>query len=193
MSSTTPPRPRRARLNFTIFALAAIGAGWLGVLIDLGSGAELTTGVATSDSGGTAGLAVFIALPALVALVLYIASRDSAGPLGFTLRFRHPVGWFAGAAVLYPLVSAVAVGVGITTGLAVLLHSVSNAIVTPLLVNGHLTFTGHGDVLASPVPSSIVTMVLFTVVGVVLVRRRPPAQAPIAAAEPALATAPARV
>lgn len=53
----------------------------------------------------------------------------------------------------------------------VLLHSVSNAIATPLLVNGHLGFAGAGDVFFSPVPSSLLTLVLFGLVGVFLVRR----------------------
>lgn len=306
--STTHPLPRRARLNFTIFALAAVGAGWLGVALDLGNGADLVGGVATSQSGGTPGLAVFILLPALVALILYLASRDGAGPLGFTLRFPHRARWFAGAAVLYPLITVVAVGAGLAVGVAALsaqpapgrpafltaflsvlavqlvknlfeefifrgygtrtamamglpgrltphllvgavwalwhlplylmwtsaadmrlvtslpwllfapllvgglmaaslvygelrvrtgsiwpgwlLHGLSNAIATPLLVNGHLTFTGHGDVLASPVPSSIVTMALFIVVGLVLARRGRPT--PTTVAGPA-ALAPATV
>jgi membrane protease YdiL (CAAX protease family) len=304
--STISPRPTRARLNFTIFALAAVGAGWLGVLLDLGAGAELTSSVATSDSSGTLGLAVFILLPVVTALVLYFVSRDGAGPLGLTLRLRRPVRWFGAAVLLYPLATAIALGVGIATGTAdlstapaagkpaflaafvailgfqviknlfeeftfrgygtrtalamglpgrltphllvgvvwalwhlplylvwtpaadmrlvtslpwplfaplfiagltaaavvygemrartgsiwpgVVLHSVSNAIVTPLLVNEHLTFTGHGDALASPVPTSIVMIVLFTGVGLLLARRRPvhateaaPAPAPVAA------------
>ena len=54
----------------------------------------------------------------------------------------------------------------------VLLHTMCNAVATPLLANGHLTFSGHGDVLASPIPSAIVTMLLFGVIGLLLLRRR---------------------
>lgn len=54
----------------------------------------------------------------------------------------------------------------------IVLHTMSNALATPLLANGHLRFTGHSDVLFSPVPHSIGTMLLFGAAGVLLVRRR---------------------
>jgi membrane protease YdiL (CAAX protease family) len=55
----------------------------------------------------------------------------------------------------------------------VALHSMSNAIVTPLIINGHLRFDGHTDVLFSPVPASIITMLLFGLTGMLLLPRRP--------------------
>ena len=288
--TTIPPRPIRARVNFTVFSLAAIGAGWVGVAVDRASGVDLANGVALSNSSGTTGQAIFILGPALAALGLYLFSRDGAGPLGFTLRFPHRTAWFAVAAALYPLITVSAVGIGVATGLAtmyasaapgkpayltaflvilviqlvkntieefifrgygtrtamalrlrgaatphllvglvwalwhlplylvwtstsdlrlitslpwvlftplfvvgvmatslvygelrvqtgsiwpgVLLHTMCNAVATPLLANGHLTFSQHGDVVASPIPSAIVTMLLFAVVGLFLLRRR---------------------
>ncbi len=284
------PRPMRARVNFVVFSLAVLGAGWLGVAVDRASGVNLANGVALSNSSGTTGQAIFILGPALVALALYLFSRDGAGPLGFTLRFPQRTRWFVAAAVLYPIITVVAVGIGVATSLAtvsaspspgkptylnaflvifviqvvkntieefvfrgygtrtamalglrgsatphllvglvwalwhlplylvwtstsdlrlitslpwalfvplfivgvmatslvygelriqtgsiwpgVLLHTLCNAVATPLLANGHLTFTGHGDVLASPIPSAIVTMLLFAVAGVLLLGRR---------------------
>ncbi len=285
-----PPRPRRARLNFLVFALAALGAGWLGVAVDQASGVDLANGVALSNSSGTTGQAIFILGPALVALGLYFFSRDGAGGLGLTLRFPYRARWFGVAAFLYPAITVVAIGTGLATGLAalttsaspgkpsyvdaflaifaiqvvkniveefifrgygtrtamalglrgaalphllvgvvwalwhlplylmwtsdgdlrlitslpwplflpllvvgvvatslvygelriqtgsiwpgVLLHTMCNAVATPLLAHGHLTFRGHGDVLASPVPSAIVAMLLFGVAGLFLLRRR---------------------
>ena len=300
------PRPTRARVNFVVFALAALGAGWLGVAVDRASGVDLANGVALSNSGGTTGQALFILGPALVALGLYLFSRDGAGPLGLTLRFPHRIVWFGTAAVLYPAITVVAIGTGLLTGSAalsgspapgkpayltaflaifviqvvknvieefifrgygtrtamalglrgsatphllvgavwalwhlplylmwtsdadlrlitslawpvflpllvvgvvatslvygelrlqtgsiwpgVLLHTMCNAVATPLLANGHLTFSGHGDVLASPVPSAIVTMLLFGAVGLLLLRRRvrtePPSAATSSARQP---------
>ncbi len=284
------PRPIRARVNFVVFSLAALGAGWLGVAVDQASGVDLANGVALSNSSGTTGQAIFILGPALVALGLYYFSRDGAGQLGFTLRFPHRARWFGVAAVLYPAITVVAVGTGLATGLAalttsaspgrpsyvdaflaifaiqvvknvleefifrgygtrtamalglrgaamphllvgvvwalwhlplylmwtsdgdlrlitslpwllflpllvvgvvatslvygelriqtgsiwpgVLLHTMCNAVATPLIANGHLTFRGHGDVLVSPVPSAIVTMLLFGVTGLFLLRGR---------------------
>jgi membrane protease YdiL (CAAX protease family) len=288
--TTTTPRPTRARFNFAVFSLGAVGAGWLGVALDQASGVDLANGVALSNSSGTTGQAVFILGPALLALGLYRFSRDGAGPLGFTLQFPHRARWFGIAAVLYPAITVVVVGTGLATGMAalsasaspgkpaylnaflmifaiqvvkniveefifrgygtrtamalglrgaalphllvgvvwalwhlplylmwtsdrdlrlitslpwplflpllvvgvvatslvygelriqtgsiwpgVLLHTMCNAVATPLLAHGHLTFRGHGDVLASPVPSAIATMLLFGVTGLFLLRRR---------------------
>ncbi|MFC7479944.1 type II CAAX prenyl endopeptidase Rce1 family protein [Luedemannella flava] len=111
---------RRTRINFAIFAAAAVGAGWLGVALDRANGVSLDGSVALSESSGTTGQAIFILGPAIVALVLYFASRDGAGPLGFTLRFPHRTRWFAGAAVLYPAMTVLAVGAGLLAGQAAL-------------------------------------------------------------------------
>lgn len=280
----------RARINFVIFAVAVIATGWLGVALDRASGVDLANGVAMSNTEGTLGQLLFIAGPAVVALALYLFSRDGAGPLGFTLRIRRGTRWFAGAALLYPAITMLAVGAGVLVGSVafsatpapgkpgllaafgsllvvqlvknlfeefifrgygtrtamalglkgaltphllvgvvwalwhfplylmwtstsdmalltsvdmlvflpllvvgvtataivygelrvqtgslwpgILLHTMCNAIATPLVVNGHLGFEGHSDLLFSPIPSSLVTMVAFGVVGVVLLRRR---------------------
>jgi membrane protease YdiL (CAAX protease family) len=287
---TTTPRTGRVRLNFVLFALAAVGAGWAGVAVDRAAGVPLANDTAFSGGGGTSGMALFILGPAVVALVLYFLSRDGAGPLGFTLRFAHRTRWFAAATAFYPVVTVVGVGAGIAVGAAtltfaaasgkpalpvafltilaiqlvkntieefvfrgygtrtamalglpgaatphllvgavwalwhlplylmwtspadmrlvtslpvplylpllvaglmaasllygelrvrtgsiwpgVVLHSMSNAIVTPLLVNGHLRFAGHSDLLFSPVPTSVVTMLLFAAAGLLLISRR---------------------
>lgn len=278
----------RARINFAIFAAVTVGSGWLGVAVDRAGGLDLANGVALSNSSGTTGLAIFILLPALTAVVLYLVSRDGAGPLGFTLRFKHRAKWFAGAAAFYPLLTAICLGAGAVVGAVtltgspavgkptlvaafatifviqlvknlfeefifrgygtrtavamglrgtltphllvgvvwalwhlplylvwtsrsdlrlistlpllaylpmlivgvtatslvygqmristgsiwpgVLLHSMCNAIATPLLVNGHVAFAGHSDAVFSPVPSSIIAMVLFAVAGLALIR-----------------------
>lgn len=55
----------------------------------------------------------------------------------------------------------------------VVLHSMANAVATPLLANGHLSFTRRGDVLFSPAPTGLITLALFAVAGLVLLRRRP--------------------
>lgn len=287
---TTIPSTRRARLNFALFALATIGAGWAGVAVDRASGAELASDVATSSGDGTPGLALFIAGPAVVALALYVLSRDGAGPLGLTMRFAHRTRWFAAAAALYPAVTVITVGLGIAAGVAtlslasppgspsylaaflavlavqaiknpieefifrgygtrtamalglrgaaaphllvgvvwalwhlplylvwtspsdmslvtslswplflpllvaglvaaslvygelrvqtgsiwpgVVLHSMSNAVATPLLVNGHLGFSGHADAFFAPIASSIAMMLLFGALGLLLLSRR---------------------
>ncbi len=269
----------KARLNFALFTLAVVGAGWAGVAVDRAAGVPLANDAAFSASSGTTGMALFILGPAVAALLLHFLSRDGAGPLGLTLRFPHRTRWFAVATGLYPVITVVSVSAGLAVGAAtlsltaadgkpallaafvtvfavqliknpieefifrgygtrtamalglrgaatphllvgvvwalwhlplylvwtsatdmrlvtslplplylplllaglmaaavvygqlrvrtgsiwpgVVLHSMSNAIVTPLIVNGHLRFDGHADVLFSPVPASIMTMLLF--------------------------------
>jgi membrane protease YdiL (CAAX protease family) len=271
----------RARVNFALFTAGVLGAGWLGVVIDRAAGTPLAGDVAFSSGGGTTGMALFIAGPALVALALYFLSRDGAGPLGLSPRAAPR--WYAAAFAFYPLIAVIAVGLGVAAGAAsltldasylvafgavfavqliknpieefifrgygtrtavalglpgaatphllvgavwalwhlplylvwtsaadmrlvsslsrplflpllllglmaaslvygelrvrtgsiwpgVLLHSMANAIVTPLIVEGDLTFDGHADVLFSPVATSLVTTVLFAAAGVLLLR-----------------------
>ncbi|GAA3205041.1 CPBP family intramembrane glutamic endopeptidase [Dactylosporangium siamense] len=279
----------RARRNFVLFTVAVVGAGWLGVAADLAAGTDLANDAAFSDSGGTPGMLLFILGPVIAAVVLHFASRDGAGPLGLTLRFPHRTRWFAAAALLYPVITAVSVGAGVAVGAVtfswtgdapliaafltvfavqviknpleefifrgygtrtamalglpgrlaphllvgvvwsawhlplylmwtsaadlrlvtslswplflvlmfagltvaavlygemrvrtgsiwpgVVLHSVTNAIATPLVVDGHLGFSGHADALFSPVASSVVVTVLLGAAGLLLVSRRRP-------------------
>ena len=277
----------RARLNFVLFAVAVVGAGWLGVAADRAGGSELANEAAFSDGGGTPGMLLFILGPVVTALALYFVSRDGAGPLGLTLRFPHRARWFAAATALYPVITAISLGAGLAAGAVtftptgsqpllaafltvfavqlvknpieefvfrgygtrtamalglpgkatphllvgvvwsawhlplylvwtsdadmrlvtslswpvflalmfagltaaallygelrvrtgsiwpgVVLHSMSNAIATPLIVNGHLDFTGHADALFSPIASSVVVMLIFGALGLLLVSRR---------------------
>jgi membrane protease YdiL (CAAX protease family) len=69
-------------------------------------------------------------------------------------------------------------GYGTRTGSiwpGVLMHSVCNAIATPLMIDGYLTFDGNSDVMFSPVAGSIVLIVLTAGAGLALVYARKPA------------------
>jgi membrane protease YdiL (CAAX protease family) len=278
----------RARRNFTIFAVAVVGTGWLGVAADRAAGTETATGTATSSGDGTPGMLLFLLGPVVAAVLLHAFTRDRDGGGSLGLTPRAGLRWYAAAAVFYPLVTAIAIGLGVATGFVtvndrpgllaalgtvflvqlvknpieefafrgygtrtalamglrgrlvphllagavwglwhvplylvwtsaadmrlvtslpmslflplmmagtmaaselygevrartgsiwpgVLMHSVCNAIATPLMVDGHLTFTGHGDVFFSPVAGSIVLIVLTAGAGVALTRMREPA------------------
>ncbi|MBG0826311.1 CPBP family intramembrane metalloprotease [Planomonospora sp. ID67723] len=54
----------------------------------------------------------------------------------------------------------------------VVLHTVGNALTTPLLVNGHLDFEGHGDALFGVAGNSVVSILLFGGAGLFLLHRR---------------------
>jgi membrane protease YdiL (CAAX protease family) len=286
---TPTPRTGRARLNFVLFSIAAVGAGWLGLALDRAAGEAGSNEVAFSSGEGTLGQLLFILGPAVAGLLLFFLSRDGAGPLGLTLKFEHRTRWFAFATAFYPFATAVVLagalavgaatlsvapdpgqptflaaflavfavqliknpieefafrGYGTRTAMAlgfrgrvvphllagavwaawhlplylmwtseadmrlvtslsapvylvllfaglmaasllygemrvrtgsiwpgVLMHSMSNAIVTPLLVGGHLGFEGHSDVVFSPVPSAVLMIVLTAATGLFLVTR----------------------
>jgi membrane protease YdiL (CAAX protease family) len=276
----------RARLNFALFTLAVIGTGWLGVAVDRAAGVQTATGTATSSGNGTTGMLVFLLGPLVAVLLLYLLSRDGGGPLG--LAPRAGLRWYGLAAVFYPVVTAIAIGLGVTTGLVtvtgrpglaaavisvfavqliknpieefvfrgygtrtalamglrgrlvphllagavwglwhvplylvwtsaadmrlvtslpmtlflplmlagtmaasvlygevrartgsiwpgVLMHSVCNAIATPLMVGGYLTFEGHSDAVFSPVAASVVLTTLTAAAGLALMHSRKPA------------------
>ncbi|MDI6097178.1 hypothetical protein QLQ12_00960 [Actinoplanes sp. NEAU-A12] len=108
----------RARLNFALFSLAVVGSGWLGVAVDRATGATTATGTATSSGGGTTGMLFFLFGPVIAALALhaFTRNRDGGGPRGLTPRIPHPVRWLAAAAVFYPAVTPIAVGLGVAAG-----------------------------------------------------------------------------
>ncbi|WP_327582150.1 CPBP family intramembrane metalloprotease [Nonomuraea sp. NBC_00507] len=54
----------------------------------------------------------------------------------------------------------------------VALHTVSNALSTPLLLHGHLRLEGHADAWFGIAPHAITSMVIFGGLGLVLYRRR---------------------
>jgi membrane protease YdiL (CAAX protease family) len=60
----------------------------------------------------------------------------------------------------------------------VVLHTVGGALITPLLLDGHLIYSGHSDALFSPVPNSLASIILLGLVGFVLLRRAQPGPEP---------------
>ncbi|MEV8635804.1 CPBP family intramembrane glutamic endopeptidase [Streptosporangium sp. NPDC051023] len=54
----------------------------------------------------------------------------------------------------------------------VVLHTVDNALITPLLLNGHLSFEGRGDTLFGLAPNSVISVLLFGGTGLVLLHWR---------------------
>src|SRR6266508_6035806 len=74
------PATGRARTNFLIFALVTIGIGWIGVALDTATDAP---------RGNSTGMGLWLIVPALTAIALYLLHRDGGGTLGLTLRFPH--------------------------------------------------------------------------------------------------------
>jgi hypothetical protein len=53
----------------------------------------------------------------------------------------------------------------------VVMHTVGGAIVNTLIVEGYLSFNGHGDAVFSPAPNSIAFVVLFGLISVLMLRQ----------------------
>jgi hypothetical protein len=68
----------RARLNFTIFTLAVVGTGWLGVAVDRAAGTETATGTATSSGSGTTGMLFFLLGPLVAVPLLHFCPVTAA-------------------------------------------------------------------------------------------------------------------
>jgi hypothetical protein len=43
----------------------------------------------------------------------------------------------------------------------VVLHTVGGALLSPLLLDGHLSYSGHGDALFTPAPNSLASILLL--------------------------------
>ncbi|MEV7006181.1 CPBP family intramembrane glutamic endopeptidase [Streptosporangium sp. NPDC051022] len=62
----------------------------------------------------------------------------------------------------------------------VVFHTVSNALATPLLLNGHLSFEGHGDALFGIASNSVFSVLLFGGTGLLLYRWNRSGERPVA-------------
>ncbi|MGN9842507.1 CPBP family intramembrane glutamic endopeptidase [Nonomuraea sp. H19] len=79
--------------------------------------------------------------------------------------------FFAGIVALSVLYGELRVRTG-SIWPGVVLHTISNALSTPLLLNGHLRIEGHADALLGIAPHSLASMLLFGGAGLYLLRRR---------------------
>lgn len=97
-------------------------------------------------------------------------------PADFAATTSLPWSWylptfFAGMVALSVLYGELRVRTG-SIWPGVVVHTVSNALTTPLLLNGHLRAEGHADAIFGIVPNSIASMVIFGGLGLWLYRRR---------------------
>ncbi|MFC3818817.1 CPBP family intramembrane glutamic endopeptidase [Planomonospora venezuelensis] len=92
--------------------------------------------------------------------------RSTSLPWALYLPF-----FFAGIMALSVLYGEMRVRTG-SIWPGVVLHTVSNALVTPLLLNGHVSYEGHGDALFGLAPNSVVSVLLFGGAGLLLLHRR---------------------
>lgn len=93
--------------NLVIFSLAAVGAGWLGLVLDR---------ALHQASGQGPGMLVWLVLPALTGLGLRTWGGDGWQDAGFKPAFRGNGSGYLLALVLFPACLAILLGIGFATG-----------------------------------------------------------------------------
>ncbi len=106
-----PVRPARKR-NIVVYVIAVLALSTLGGLIAYGETGEL----GSPDAAESAGMLLFILSPIVVASLLRWFGKDGWADAGLRFRFKGNGRWYAFSLVLFPALSAVAVGLGALTG-----------------------------------------------------------------------------
>lgn len=97
----------RSLRHLAIFAVASVGAGWLGMALDR---------LLEQAHGEGPGMLLWLALPALTGLALRGLGGDGWQDAGFKPAFRAHLGGYHLALVLYPACIAVVLGIGLALG-----------------------------------------------------------------------------
>ncbi|MDR2907753.1 MAG: CPBP family intramembrane metalloprotease [Bacteroidales bacterium] len=94
--------------NIIIFAIVAIGCGWLGVLVD-----KFAT---QQPEGQSLGMAIWLVLPLLTVILLRFFAGDGWKDLGIKPDFKGNAKWYLVALLIYPLVTAIVLALGKVLG-----------------------------------------------------------------------------
>lgn len=94
----------RAYLPLLLFIIVSLASGWLGVWLDVWL---------DQPEGNTAGMGLWLVLPFLTMLLLRLFHRDWKDA-GFSFRFKGNLKWYALALTVYPIVTALLVGVALS-------------------------------------------------------------------------------
>ena len=100
----------RTQRNLAIFSVVAVGCGWVGV------GMDALLGIPSDTPSGSPGLLIFIVTPMLTGLALRGLGNDGWNNTGFRLRLRGNLGWYTLSILVFPVVTAINVAIGIAAG-----------------------------------------------------------------------------
>ncbi len=105
-NDTSAGRQRTLR-NVTIFSIAALSCGWIGLWIDslLGQSGDQTLG-----------MLIWLATPLTVSLLLRAFAGDGWRDLGLRLNMRSNVSMYLISLLLYPATGLIVIGAGALTG-----------------------------------------------------------------------------
>lgn len=95
--------------NLIIFTTVALSSGWVGAYID--------TLVPPEAEEESLGMAFWLVVPLIAVILLRSFAGDGWKDGGFAPRFRGNLGWYAGALLIFPAVTALATGTGVAAGL----------------------------------------------------------------------------
>jgi membrane protease YdiL (CAAX protease family) len=89
--------------NLVIFTVVVLASGWIGRWVDVAMG---------SPSTNSLGMLLWLVFPSLSALLLRAFAGDGWADLGFKPKFRGNGVWYAVALLVYPVLTALALGIG---------------------------------------------------------------------------------
>lgn len=98
---------KKGSRNLGLFIAIVIISGWLGVLVD----SVLTE----QPEGDSLGMAIWLVLPLLTALVIILISRFSWKELGLKPNFKGNIKWYLASILIFPVVTAIVMLIGAAT------------------------------------------------------------------------------
>lgn len=100
---------KKVKISLIVFAVLVYASGWIGVLID---------SVLTDQPKGqeSLGMGVWLALPLIYALLSLLFTRGGLKDIGLRPLFKENVRWYFLSIIIYPIVTAVVVIMGVVVG-----------------------------------------------------------------------------
>lgn len=93
--------------NTIIFIVLVILSGWIGVLVD--------STLSEQTKGDSPGMGIWLVLPMLFAISITILSKGSWKDFGFNPNFKGNIKWYLIASLIFPVVTAIVLIIGVTT------------------------------------------------------------------------------
>ncbi|AKB50924.1 CAAX amino terminal protease family [Methanosarcina barkeri str. Wiesmoor] len=93
--------------NTVVFIVLVILSGWIGFLVD--------STLPEQPKGDSPGMGIWLVLPMLTAVAITIFSRGNWKDFGFKPNFKGNIKWYLIAALIFPVVTAAVLIIGVTT------------------------------------------------------------------------------
>lgn len=107
---------QRSKRNVLIFSIFVLLCGWIGVLVDMLTNQAHYQNVGTLAGQGTPGMAIFIASPLLMVIILRTFAGDGWKDAGLKSKFWQHKKWYLLAWLIYPVVTSIVLLAGYVSG-----------------------------------------------------------------------------